>query len=248
MYALENAVLSGADGIITVAYENSESFRQAMREAEEAHIPVVFVDSYIPELGQLCYIGSDNYTAGELAGETLAEKCGGKGKAAVITSYSSNANQAERIACFQEALDGFPDMEIVEILEGESKAALLKQRITNMLEEHPEIDALFCAEGYGTSSMGYLLQENGEKLSNLNLVCFDGSQVVNQMVKENEAISMVLQNPYEMGCQAVETLQNYFSGDEEDIEDQYIQVEIVDREHPADREYSRREDILWHMY
>ena len=96
--------------------------------------------------------------------------------------------------------------------------------------------------------MGYLLQENGEKLSNLNLVCFDGSQVVNQMVKENEAISMVLQNPYEMGCQAVETLQNYFSGDEEDIEDQYIQVEIVDREHPADREYSRREDILWHMY
>lgn len=248
VYALENAILSGVDGIVTVAYEDSKSFRQVMESAEEAGIPVVFVDSYIPDLGQLCYVGSDNFSAGQLAGETLAQECGGKAKTAIITSYSSNANQAERIAGFKEALQGYPEMEILEILEGQSKTALLKERIMHMLEEQPEIDALFCAEGYGTSTMGYLMQENKEKLRNLKMVLFDGSQLINQMVENEDSMAVVRQKPYEMGCEAVEVLEKYFSDGREGIKDQYIDVEIFDQDNMVSSGYKTREDILWHIY
>ena len=248
VYALENAILSGVDGIVTVAYEDSDTFREAMKSAEKADIPVIFVDSYIPGLGQLCYVGSDNFHAGELAGETLAQECDGKAKVAIITSYSSNANQAERIAGFKEALKSYPEMKIVEILEGQSKTILLKERIMQMLEEQPGINALFCAEGYGTSSIGYLLQENKEKLQYLKMVLFDGSQLINQMVESEESMAVVRQKPYEMGCEAIQVLQEYFSDGGNGIRDQYIDVAVFDQDNIVNSGYMVREDNLWHMY
>ncbi len=247
VYAIENAVLSGADGIITAAYEDSAELREAVRKAREADIPVIFIDSDVEDIGRLCYIGSDNFAAGKTAGAMLAEKCGGQAQVAVITSYSSNANQTERIAGFMEALEDYPEMKVVSVLEGQSKIALLKERVMSMLEEQPGTNAIFCAEGYASSSICYLLQENKEKFSNIKIITFDSTQSKAALGRK-ELAAIINQDPYEMGRQAVEVLWEYFSGNRTDIEDRYIDVQIAEQEDAGIDEYKTREDILWHIY
>lgn len=246
IYAMENAILSDVDGIVTVAYEASKEFQEVMELAEEAGIPVVFVDSYVKDMGQLCYVGSDNFSAGELAARTISEKCGGRGHVAIITSYKSNANQRERIAGFQESLKSYPDMQVVEILEGQSKAALLKEKITYMLEEQPQITAVFCSEGYGSSSMIHLLEKNERETSRLKMVLFDSSSMTEQLAAKADG-AIVMQKPYEMGCQAVQALLAYYDG-EKQIQNRYTDVKIFDGEDMGKAGYEKREDIQWHIY
>lgn len=159
VYAIENAILSGSDGIITVAYGESEAFREAVEKANRAGIPVIFIDSDVKDVDRLCYIGSDNYEVGKMAGNLLAEQCKSAGKIAVVAAGSGNTNQTERIAGLRDALQAFPEMEISEILEEEPKTILLKAQIMAMLEAQPKIDAVFCTEGYGSASLCYVLQE-----------------------------------------------------------------------------------------
>ena len=74
--ALRYALLSGADGIITGGMEPSPDTEAVIREAREKGVPVVYVDSDLEESARSCYIGSDNYEVGRMAGEFLAkEQC-----------------------------------------------------------------------------------------------------------------------------------------------------------------------------
>lgn len=248
IYAMENAVLSGVDGIVTVAYEDSKEFREIVSQAQEADIPVIFIDSDVEDIGRLCYIGSDNFYAGQLAGEKLAKECGGQGKVAIVTSFCDNANQAERISGFIEALKDFPKMEVVKILEGQSNTGLLREMIVGMMEDIPKISAIFCAEGYGSGVMCKLAEKNRERFDGIKTLVFDYSETIRHAMISGNIAGTIKQNPYEMGGRAVEVLQEYFTGNKEEIRDQYTNVELVGTEDELEIEHTVREDILWHIY
>ena len=248
IYALENAVLSGVDGIITVAYENSPEFQNIVREAQEAGIPVIFIDSDVKDTGRLCYIGSDNFRAGQLAGEKLAAECNGEGKVAIITSFCDNANQKERINGFKDVLKNFPDMEIVTVLEGQSNTGLIREMVAGMVEDTPQISAIFCAEGYGSGVVCELAEKNRDKFKKIKIVVFDYNEKIKRAVANRTIAGTIKQKPYDMGSRAVEILQEYFFGDEEKIRDQYTDIELVTAENEMESEYEEREDIVWHRY
>lgn len=248
IYAMENAVMAGVDGIITVAYEDSKEFREVVRRAQEADIPVIFIDSDVQDIGRLCYIGSDNFYAGQLAGEELAKECGGQGKVAIVTSFCDNANQAERISGFQDALGEFPGMEVVKILEGQSNTGLIREMVAGMMEDTPEISAIFCAEGYGSGAMCELAEKNRNRFEEISIMVFDYSEGIKRAVACGNIVGTIKQNPYDMGSRAVEVLQEYFSGNRENIQDQYTDTKLVCSEDELESEYRVREDILWHIY
>lgn len=248
IYALENAVMSDVDGIITVAYENLLEFRKIVEEAQEAGIPVIFIDSDVKDAGRLCYIGSDNFRAGQLAGEKLATECGGRGKVAIITSFSDNANQKERISGFKDALKNFPDMEIVSVMEGQSNTGLIREMVAKVLEDMPQINAIFCTEGYGSGAVCEMSEKNREQFKKIKIVVFDYNEKIKHAIASSSIVGTIRQNPYDMGSKAVRVLQTYFAGNQEKIRDQYTDIELVTAENEMKSEYGEREDIVWHIY
>lgn len=178
----------------------------------------------------------------------MADECEGKGQIAIITSYISNANQTERIVGFKDALKEYPEIEIVEVLEGQSDDVLLNEKIVRMLEEKTQIDGIFCAEGYGSSRICNLIEEKKINFPNLKVVAFDLSQTTRHALEQGVIKAVIRQDPYEMGCRAVDELQGYFSGKTEESKDQHIEVQLVVQENIQANEYKTREDILWHTY
>lgn len=247
-YAIENAVLSDVDGIITAPDELTPEFRKAVMDAEKAGIPVVFVDSNAEDLPCICYVGSDNLEAGKRAGEALAAACGGEAEIAVITSFNRSTNQSKRVEGFEEALQEYPGMKIAETLEGESNVVILNEKISRLLEEQPEITAFFCAEGYGSKRMCLLSETYKEQYQNFHIVTFDSIGVTTEAVKQGIAETTILQNPRGMGIRAVDVLYQRFEGGIEMAEDQYIDVMVVDKENVQDVSVIEQEDIPWQVY
>lgn len=245
---IESTVMADADAIITAGVKDSDSFKRAIEQASEAGIPVILIDSDIKDSARLCYIGIDNYEAGKEAAYQLADLCGEKGKLAVIVCNQDNANQQERLAGFQDVIATYAEMEIEEILDREANVMLLKEEIMKMLEENPEITAVFCTEGYSSRAMSQVVTEFPGKYGYINSVVFDANDDTEKAVKAGMIDSIIEQDPRSMGRRAMKILADYFDGNTEDITDNIIPIQIITQENIDKSTGYEDGDVIWHIY
>lgn len=123
---------------------DSASIRSSLEACQEAGIPVVAFNSPCDDTDLVAStVASDNYLAGQLIGEALAQELGGTGKIAMLT-YDVAVVCYDRAEGFVDALSAYPDMEIVvrqEITPGTDTALPVME---NILQAYPEINGVFC--------------------------------------------------------------------------------------------------------
>lgn len=210
--ALQKAVFSRVDGIITVGTNTSDELEEIIGEAEKEGIPVVLVDSDLPKSARSGYVGVDNRTAGEKAGADMAEATGGQARVGIIVSQLDNLNQAERVEGFRSVAEQYPGMEIAEILECEADRIKIRKLVQDMLVQHPDINALYCTEMVSSEMVGEVLETMGYGVSDMQVVCSDMTDRIWTYISEGRYYSSVVQNVYEQCCQAVAYLKDYLNG------------------------------------
>ena len=246
---IREAILTQTDGIITAGMEDTGEMRQVLEEAKAAGIPVVLVDSDLPGSEKLCYVGTDNYEAGRKAGEDMVQACEGSGNILCLVSHQDTDNQKQRMEGFCDVIETQRNMKIQEILEGRSNEIYLEKRVIEALEMHPEINAVFCAEGFGVEAMLDLIKNFPEQYSSLKVVAFDiDNDDVGQAVQDGIVYSCIQQDPRAMGCQAAQALASYIEDGKKDFDNEYTQsisIRKDNREQILD--YSSGE-VKWHIY
>ena len=245
---IKSAIYSHADGIITAGIENSDEFKEVLDMASEAGIPVILIDCDIEGSDRLCYIGTDNFEAGRLAGQDIVEATEGKGSVAIIRNEKSSINQQERINGMESVIEQYPDMEIVTVLQGNQNYMIAKEQIVNMMKEYPDIDAIFCPEGYSSICISQFLQEEKEGYRDLKVVAFDMSDESLETLKQGKIYSIIQQDPYTMGQKAVEYLHQYLSGESGIQSETYTNVQNVKQESIEQLYEYRSKDVIWHTY
>lgn len=245
---IKSAIYSHADGIITAGIENSDEFKEVLDMASEAGIPVILIDCDIEGSDRLCYIGTDNFEAGRLAGQDIVEATEGKGSVAIIRNEKSSINQQERINGMESVIEQYPDMEIVTVLQGNQNYMIAKEQIVNMMKEYPDIDAIFCPEGYSSICISQFLQEEKEGYRDLKVVAFDMSDESLETLKQGKIYSIIQQDPYTMGQKAVKYLHQYLSGESGIQSETYTNVQNVKQESIEQLYEYRSKDVIWHTY
>ena len=245
---IKSAIYSHADGIITAGIENSDEVKEVLDMASEAGIPVILIDCDIEGSDRLCYIGTDNFEAGRLAGQDIVEATEGKGSVAIIRNEKSSINQQERINGMESVIEQYPDMEIVTVLQGNQNYMIAKEQIVNMMKEYPDIDAIFCPEGYSSICISQFLQEEKEGYRDLKVVAFDMSDESLETLKQGKIYSIIQQDPYTMGQKAVEYLHQYLSGESGIQSETYTNVQNVKQESIEQLYEYRSKDVIWHTY
>lgn len=247
---LEHAIYSDVDGIITYGMRGYDDFLKMLEKAEAQGIPVVLIDSDVDTEHRLAYVGTDNYLSGQLAAEELVQDCGGKGKILVVVSLLDTANQIDRVAGFQEIMDQYPDMEIVKILEGKSNTMLGQEIIMNAIQENPEINGIFCAEGVATISVCNAMRELNLSCQDIHVMTYDYSEAVEIALDEGYISATIQQDPKEMGKQAIAVLNQYLNGETLLNKELYTKIALIRKENIADSkniDYGSV-DIQWHYY
>ncbi len=170
--AFQEAIYSDVDGIITAGMQNSDRLSGLIDQAARKNIPVVLIDSDLPESARITYIGHDNYGEGKRAARELQEATGGNAKIGIITASLDIANQKQRIDGFLEEIGKYPDMEVLEIAEAYSERLLIMEQLNLLLTKWPDLNALYLTEGYASEIVGSLLSENDQR--KLSIVSIDG--------------------------------------------------------------------------
>jgi len=166
-------------------------------------IPVLTIDTDSPNSNRICYIGTDNYTAGKAAGEKMAEILDGKGKVAIATGSLTAMNSLERMRGFEDAIKEYPEIEIIEpiLCDNEETPRAVELAETALLN-HPDLNAFFGVYVFNGPSAAKAVKAAGKE-GEVHIVSFDVTDEHLYLIDEGLIDATIAQKQYFMGYEGV---------------------------------------------
>tara|TARA_R110000751_G_scaffold234229_9_gene335808 strand:- start:113587 stop:114609 length:1023 start_codon:yes stop_codon:yes gene_type:complete len=149
------------DGIAMLAVDHP-IVREALRGLVSAGMAVATIGSDVRTVDHLGYIGIDDMQAGRMAGYLIGRLTRARpGKVAFFAGSLSYRGHQEREMGFRQILrEEFPDLEVVAHREVQDRRALAEIAMAEILEQHPDLDAVYNAGG-GTTGIATVLERTG---------------------------------------------------------------------------------------
>jgi len=186
-------------GIVVVGFERA--LEPYINKAIAAGIPVITVDADLPNSNRLAFVGTGNRKAGYTGGMKLADLIGRKGKVALMTK-KGQSNLNERIRGYEDALGKYKDIELVQIVDTQSKPEVAVQVATMVLQRHPDLAGLGCVEAAGGTGAATAVREAG-LAGKVKIVAMDRDNAVLQLIKDDVISATVAQQTALMPYYAV---------------------------------------------
>lgn len=222
---IENFITKKVDVILLNAVD-TKGIAAAIQQAKDAGIPVIAVDTNA-EGGVDATVTSDNYQAGQLAGEYVVEQLNGKGNIVIIDGPPVSA-VTDRIQGFEDVIKE-SGIKVVAKQNGEGNREKALSVMESILQANPagSIDAVFAINDPEAIGVEIASEQAGRK-DEFFIVGVDGApEVTEAMAKEGSSIMATsAQSPSEMVKKAVEIGMKVKKG--EDVEDLIkVPVELV---------------------
>jgi ribose transport system substrate-binding protein len=231
MQIIENLVQTGVKALL-VTPSGSREVVPAIAKANAAGIPVVIVDTKVDpaaasEAGikTATFVGSDNLEGGRLAGQHMVKVTGGKAKVAVLEGIPGHETGDSRLKGFKEAIASSPGVTIVASQPANWERDLGFNVFQNMLQAHPDIDAVFACNDMMALGAVEAIAVAG-KLGKIKVIGFDAVDDARKAIASGAIVASVAQFPSEMGRVAVESAAKVLKG-EPVPDDQRVRIELV---------------------
>ena len=209
---VEDAINRRVDGIV-LAPSHRDSLVPVVERAQNNGIPVTIFDSGIGTERYVSYVATDNLQGGSIAAERLAEKLGGKGRIAILGVKAGSVSTDEREEGFQETIKTkYPDIQIVAFQYGDADRSKSLDRAADILTAHPDLNGFFASNESSTVGVVQAIKQKG-LVGKVVLVGFDSSPNLIDDLRAGAIDSLVLQNPYKMGYEAVKTMVARLNGE-----------------------------------
>jgi len=202
---IETWITMGYKGV-AVAPSDPEALVAPINLAMEKGISTITIDTDSPNSKRICYIGTDNYTAGKAAGEKMAEILNGKGKVAIATGSLTAMNSLERMRGFEDAIKEFPGIEIIKpiLCDNEETSRAVELAETALLN-NPDLDAFFGVYAFNGPSAAKAVKSAGKK-GEVHIVSFDVTDEHLYLIDEGLIDATIAQKQYLMGYEGVKIL------------------------------------------
>jgi ribose transport system substrate-binding protein len=137
---VDDLIAQDVDVIVMLPIE-SAALSPVGQKIKDADIPLVIVDRELENDAATVVVKGDNEGIGVNAGKYFVEKLNGKGKVVEITGPPSSVTE-QRGAGFKEAMES-SDIEVIASQSGDFSTEKSLEVMQNILQAHPEIDAVF---------------------------------------------------------------------------------------------------------
>ena len=157
----------------------------------------------------ISYIGTDNFNAGKVAGQTLAKLLGNKGNVLIVRGANGSSAGDQRVDGFKAGIAG-TNIVVVGEQPGNWANDKAMQATENMLQANGNIQGLFTASDVMLNGILTALDNAGK--NSVKILSVDGSDDVKQMIKDGEVYGSMAQFPDVMGNKAIELLMGSING------------------------------------
>ncbi len=206
--AVETYSAQGATGI-AIAASDPNALEPAMAAAAEAGVLITTLDTPpVEDSVSLVYIGTDNYSAGYVAGQVMAQVLPEGGKIGVGRGSDTALNALQRTDGFIDALaEAEAEYEILEPVNDREDAGTALQLANSVISANPDLAGAFGVYAYNGPAWATALGEN-DKVGEIKLVCFDATTDIINFIKDGTIQASIAQREYDMGYKSVMMLYN----------------------------------------
>ncbi|MEG1757838.1 MAG: substrate-binding domain-containing protein [Oscillospiraceae bacterium] len=143
---IEATIERGVAGIVLVGHF-PDAYATLIDRAWEKGIPVVTQTVDVPDSKRICFIGTDFYSYGMKQMDIMAEAIGGKGKIAISTSMDSGKAAIDSLNGMKDrAIEKYPEIEIVAVLEDKCQTDTAVSVIGACLQANPDLSGILGAQ------------------------------------------------------------------------------------------------------
>ncbi|QEG40155.1 D-ribose-binding periplasmic protein precursor [Roseimaritima ulvae] len=215
---VKNMITNHVDGIV-LAPNQKGGLVDAVEEAISEDIPVVIFDSGLEEGPEIVsYVATDNFKGGQMAADQMAKAIGEKGNVILLRYLAGSESTEQREEGFLEGLKKYPDINVVSSDQyGGDSATSAKEMADQLLQLHgKDLAGIFAVcEPNANGTLEAL--RNAGVTGKVKLIAFDSSDALIEALGDGSCSGIVLQNPVEMGYQAVKAVVASIKG--EPVED-----------------------------
>ncbi len=207
---VNNAVAGKYDAII-VAANGPDAISSALKEAIDAGIKVVYVDSPANVDAEATF-STDNVAAGTTAGEEMIKALDAKGITSgdigIVNVNAATQSTVDRENGFRKAFEG-TGFNLLETQYGEGDAAKSQEIAQNYITQNV-VGIFGCNEG-STTGTGNAIKASGN--SDIVGVGFDKSDAIMNLIGDGHLLCTMAQNPDVMGSMGVEACVKALEGE-----------------------------------
>ncbi len=169
--------------------------------ATRENIPVVIFDSPVDTQAFVAQVATDNYGAGVMAAQRMGKILNGKGKVGEVAVEPGSASTMAREQGFEDGIKkDFPGIQIVDKRYGWADRAKSLNVAENMMTAHDDMVAMFASNESSAVGAAQAIKGRNAKVM---LVGFDSSPGLLDDLKSGLIDSLVVQDPFRMGHDAV---------------------------------------------
>jgi len=208
---VDSMITRHVDGLAIAASERN-ALTHSLERAAAAKIPVTIFDSGVDSKNYMTFVATDNVEAGRMAGRRMGELLHGKGTVALVLHAPGSYSTMDRENGFKEVIaKDFPGIHVVaEQFSGGDRAKAMRVS-EDMLTVHSDLNGMFGSSEPCAVGAAQALKSRG-LAGKVKLIGFDASEGLIQDLKDGVFDSLVVQDPFKMGHEAVRTLVDKLNG------------------------------------
>ena len=201
---METYIAQGVTGI-AIAPSDPQALERVMQKAADAGIIVTTLDTPpVEDSVSLVYIGTDNYGAGRIAGQTLAGLLPDGGKVGIVRGSDTALNALQRTEGFLAAV-AETRIEPLAPLNDREDAATALQLASSVISANPDLAGAFGVYAYNGPAWATAIKE-ARAVGEIKLVCFDATTDIINCIKDGVIDATVAQREYDMGYKSVQMI------------------------------------------
>ena len=210
---VEDLMVTGVSGV-AISPNDPDNWTEVLNEIAEK-VDLVTQDSDAPNSNRACYIGTDNFAAGQAAGQLIVSALPDGGQIMVFVGKMDAQNAQDRLAGIKDVLEG-TSIEIADVKTDETDRAKAIANVQSTLVSYPDIAALVGLWSYNGPAILNAVRDSG-KLDQVKIIAFDEETETLQGVQDGHIVGTIVQQPYQFGYESVKVLNELAQGDASSI-------------------------------
>lgn len=214
----------GYSGLCITSLDTPE-VQLAIHKLVEEGIPVVSVNTDVPDSGRICYVGTDYLRAGKTAAGMLNFTTDKSLSILIVTGSYNIRGHKDRIKGFTEGLVNHNvNFTIAKTIEAQDDDDCAYQKVKEVITSKPEVNCIFIA-GAGCAGVCRATEELGRK--DIHVVAFDEVPVIKEFLHSGQLHFTIGQEPELQGYMGIQRLFSWLMEEGKRSVSDYITQTII---------------------
>ncbi len=197
--AIDELLKEGVRGL-AIAPNNAPELVERINELHHQGIPVVTLNSDAPGSRRLCFIGMDNYRAGQTAAVLLRQMLPNGGKVFTLTGHLNNTAHSARVSgCFEAlASEGAEDIQLLPFQPCFDRDDYAHEITQHILQTIPDLSAIYVTAN-GQQGVCQAVEEAGLK-GRVRVIAYDLNAPNRQLLRNGSLSFAIDQAAFQQGA------------------------------------------------